>query len=225
VGGNFCEECGAPVDVPKGALAGGLPSARLSSPVRLVKEVKIFALCNDLPGTKRYFSGNSEVTFPPGASGLSVFYDENGKIAGIARDGVSKVFPVDAIDSSAAEEVKAVFPFFDPNASLPWFFDPTEEWVSDESRPADVSDLSVVFNWGGSAKDIVRSIEEDGDDPVEQIEFLHKILDMVYVAKCVGYKIIKDCEWTVSNSDELNKKMQQDEGTVISESCFVIACT
>jgi hypothetical protein len=188
----------------------------MTAKVKIKKVITVCLLSENLADSKDKFGPQAESAFPDGPH-LTVFLDENNKLAGI---GVNEFKLASKKSSVTRSELERFSPFVNAEESLAWFF--SEDDVTDSCRPESVKDLSVGFTWTGDATVLESALrDEDEDEWESELQTFYELLESSDTV-AVGWKYVRECDWVVESDESLTEEYGNANWDVLGEGCFVI---
>lgn len=185
---------------------------------KISKVVTVALLTEGIQDSQALFGNDAEDAFPESPS-LTVFFDDNNQVVGL---GDQEFKLTGKLSEDDVLKMKTYAPFLSAQESLDWFFNPDDMPVSDEFRPESQDSIGVCFTWAGDARELENSLmEEEPDEWEDELETFRSMLDDANTL-AVGWKYVRECDWTVNSDEELTKQYYEANWDVVGEGCFVI---
>lgn len=187
---------------------------------KISKVVTVALLTNGIQASQVCFGHDAEDAFPESPY-LTAFFDENNQLVGLGDENDS--FRLNkSISGENIKKMELLAPFLSAHEALEWLFNPDEVPVTDGCRPDSQNSTSVCFTWSGDARDLESCLmEEEPDDWEDELETFKAMLDDPNTL-AVGWKYVRECDWTVRSDSELNQCYDEANWDALGEGCFVI---
>lgn len=182
------------------------------------KVITVCVLSDKLSDYADKFGSRAESSFPDSPH-FTIFFDENDTPVGFGKNEFALTTIEEAIKN---KDLIKLAPFLTPEQTFAWFFSVDETNVSDMTIPSEITKLSVGFNWNGDATNLENSLQEEVEDDWEsELENFNGLL----ISKdtlAIGWKYVRNCDWVINSSEDLNHYYADANWDVDGEGCFVI---